>query len=201
MTLLTLPFECVTGVGDRAGVAVVTLAYHLVTCLQVSALAARPRKAAAPSWLVLPEDLAAAQEVLASLVGWLGEVYLRYADAAREFPECWLWHPDVVEELLWLMHAWHAAYRGHDACAALAGDWHDRYRPGVVRRIGKLTGNCSLEKHQPQPGRTLPARPVVPLGEAMEPIAAWWATRRGEPAPEPTEEHLGAARRSGGGSR
>lgn len=166
---------------------------------RVAALATRPRKVVSPSWLVLPEDLAAAQEVLADLVGWLGEVYLRYAGAAKALPECWLWHPDVVEELLWLMHSWQAAYREPNASVALAGDWHDRYRPGVVGRISKSAGNCSLEKHQPKPGRTLPSGPVVPVSEAMQPIAEWWATRRGETAPHPTEEQVQSTRRPWGG--
>ena len=68
-----------------------------------------------PSWLALPADADAAATVLADLVGWLGQVYLRYSDAARGLPECWLWHPDVVEELVWLRHAWFDAYKSGDA--------------------------------------------------------------------------------------
>jgi hypothetical protein len=156
---------------------------------------------AAPSWLMLPADPAIAQQVLGELTGWMGAVYLRYADAASSLPDCWLWHPDVVEELLWLMHAWATAYQGAAASVALAGDWHDRYRPGVVRRIKATAGTCSLENH---PGRA--ARPDavgdVPLTEAADGIAAWWATRRDQLAPEPTEQQLATAdRRQRGGLR
>ena len=56
--------------------------------------------------------------MLTDLTRWLDDIYLRYADAARTLPECWLWHPEVVEELIWLMHAWLAAYQGDDAVAA-----------------------------------------------------------------------------------
>jgi hypothetical protein len=157
--------------------------------------------AAPPSWLILPTDSTIARQVLGELTGWMGAVYLRYADAAASLPDCWLWHPDVVEELLWLMHAWATAYQGSAASVALAGDWHDRYRPGVVRRIKATTGTCSLENH---PGRN--ARPDatgdVPLAEAADGIAAWWATHRDQPAPEPTEQQLAAAdRRQRGGLR
>jgi hypothetical protein len=157
--------------------------------------------AAPPSWLMLPTDPTIARQVLGELTGWMGAVYLRYADAVASLPDCWLWHPDVVEELLWLMHAWAAAYQGPAASVALAGDWHDRYRPGVVRRIKTVAGTCSLENH---PGRnTRPdATGDVPLAEAADGIAVWWATRRHQPAPEPTEQQLAAAdRRQRGGLR
>lgn len=92
-------------------------------------------RAGTPSWLDLPHDIDPADVVLYELIGWMTKVYLRYTDAARSLPECWLWHPDVVEELLWLMHAWGGAYRFDDVPVSLAADWHDRLRPGVVRRI------------------------------------------------------------------
>ena len=47
----------------------------------------------------------------ATLAGWVAGIYLRYLDAAQSLPECWLWHPEVVEELLWLHTAWLHAYR------------------------------------------------------------------------------------------
>src|SRR5690606_33680832 len=133
----------------------------------------------APSWLDLPADIGTVRTVLTDLTGWMRDVFLRYADAAQHLPECWLWHPDIVEELLWLMYAWLAAYRDENATVARAGDWHDRYRPGVVRRIKTLAGNCSLENHQPR-GNRYGASPAVPLAEAMAPIAEWWATARDE---------------------
>jgi hypothetical protein len=166
-------------------------------------LATRPTAATAPSWLVLPADAGEVRAVLEDLARWMQEVFLRYPDAAAGLPECWLWHPDVVEELLWLMYAWLAAYRDGDATVARAADWHDRYRPGVVKRVKALAGNCSLENHQPGNPRHAPAAPV-PLAEAMAPIAAWWATHRNEVPPEPTDEQLAAtaaAHRRGGGRR
>jgi hypothetical protein len=157
-------------------------------------LGAKSRQLPAPSWLTLPAKPDSAIAILADLVAWLGAVFLRYTDAAAALPACWLWHPDVVEELLWLSHAHHAAYK-HTAPVQLAGDWHDRYRPGVVKRIRELTKNCSLEVHQTRSDQRPPSAPVVPITEATEAIAEWWATHRGETAPEPTDEHLAAADR------
>ncbi|MEC3974571.1 hypothetical protein [Amycolatopsis sp. H20-H5] len=162
---------------------------------------------AAMSWLVMPADLPVARAVLDELCGWLREVFLRYPDGAGALVECWLWHPDVVEELLWLMRAWLAAYQDEDASAGRAGDWHDRYRPGVVKRIKTSTGTCSLENHQPGGSHHRHA-PVVPLIDAVDQVAAWWATARANAAPEPTPEQFSAAhaaqaeqRRTGAGRR
>lgn len=131
-------------------------------------------------------------------------MFLRYADAVAGLSECWMWHPAVVEELLWLMYTWTAAYRDEDATVARAGDWHDRYRPGVVKRIKATAGNCSLESHQPGGGRYT-GEPLVPLADAMEPLATWWAIQRTDVAPEPSAEQLAVAaaapRRPGGGRR
>jgi hypothetical protein len=167
----------------------------LVTQLaEATAVGCPPGGTGVVSWLALPADAAATHEVLVGLVDWLQQVYLRYPDAAAGLPECWLWHPDVVEELLWLQQAWRAAYQDERAVVSLAGDWHDRYRPGVVRRITTAAGRCSLENHQPRPDRPSLSGPVgVPLAEALEPIATWWTTHRNSPGPIPTPEQLATA--------
>ena len=158
----------------------------------VAALTARRGPTPCPSWLVLPTDDELARRVLGELVAWLELVYLRYPDGAQGLPECWCWHPDAVEELLWLMHAWLAAYQGETASVAAAADWHDRYRPGVVRRIhtyARTRGGapCSLEQHQTRPDWDQYPTGAAPTPgvEELVPIAGWWAARRGDPAPEP----------------
>ena len=171
----------------------------------VAAADASPATPASPSWLDLPAEpgraaessaaARAAEDLLATLAGWVGGVYLRYPDAAQTLPECWLWHPEVVEELLWLHTAWLAAHRPGAASTAV-GDWHDRQRPGVARRIRDYAGLCSLEQHQPGADRHTPA-PDAPFTEAVPAIASWWATRRPDPAPAPYAEQLAAARRRG----
>lgn len=146
------------------------------------------------SWLDAPTDQAAVAVALVDLVDWVGRVLLRYADAVKALPECWLWHPDVVEELLWLMQAWHNAYGEATGTLALAADWHDRYRPGVVKRIGEsLAKNCSLENHLARAGHQEPGTPGVPTESAVHAIAGWWASARDESAPQPSAEQLDAA--------
>ncbi|GAA2755883.1 hypothetical protein [Actinopolymorpha rutila] len=167
--------------------------------------AARTRKPPAegtPSWLALPAigdtdstgEVAVAGEaaaLLEDLVVWLDQIYLRYTDAAAGLPECWLWHPDVIEELLWLRHTWRAAYEDPDAGSNLAGDWHDRQRPGVVRRIKAAAGACSLESHLPGGEHHHPAT-TAPLTEALALISKWWETHREETPPQPAEHHIDA---------
>lgn len=137
------------------------------------------------SWLTGLGEPAAARLALTDLVGWLRKVYLRYGDA--ELPECWLWHAEVIEELVWLRQAWRAAYLGEPSIRAV-GDWHDRHRPGVVRRIDGYAGKCRLTNHlhakQTEPDATV----RVPASDAVGLIADWWTTGRDEHAPEPTRE-------------
>ena len=176
------------------------LARHTET---LAATTSPPATPAAPSWLDLPAHpgrtadssraARSAEDLLTTLLGWVAEIYLRYPDAAQSLPECWLWHPEILEELLWLHTAWLHAYRTAAAGTAV-GDWHDRQRPGVARRIRDYAGLCSLEQHQPSHKRHAPA-PVAPLTDAAPAIATWWATHRGDPPPAPTAEQLDAARR------
>src|SRR4051794_10119729 len=79
------------------------------------------------------DSTAAAEHRLAELMVWLDDVYLRFPDAT--LPSCWLWHPTVVEELLWLRRSWLEAFTGRTAAVFRVADWHDRQRPGVVARI------------------------------------------------------------------
>ena len=149
-----------------------------------------------PSWLNLPlDDPGPAQELLGELLGWMRDVYLRYADARKSLPPCWLWHGEVVEELVWLMFAWTAAYQGPEASLRAAGDWHDRQRPGVARRIGELyAAGCDLIAHR---DTDAPANVTVPLADAADSIVAWWTETRDSHGPTPTREQIAAARPGG----
>lgn len=142
------------------------------------------------SWLARLPGTFTPAEVLADLIGWVGDVYLRYADAATELPECWLWHSEIIEELLWLMQAWRGAYFGKPSIRAV-GDWHDRHRPGVVRRITGYAGSCSLDNHRQE--RAADRIVEVPASDAAEAIAAWWASEPEQPAPKPTPQQIAAA--------
>lgn len=161
----------------------------------VTALSSKPRTEPAPTWLLLPADPALAGDVIDGLAGWMRAVYLRYSDGSEGLPECWCWHPDLVEELLWCMHAWIAAYHGPRASVGAAADWHDRQRPGVVRRIG-AQATCSRERHQ-HTDRSRASAPTVPAEPDLPAIAHWWGTHRERPAPQPPPRGPHPARTTG----
>lgn len=162
----------------------------VVTELEASLVKPPAQAEAVPSWLGLGNDTEHAETLLSDLVTWMGSVYLRYADGAKGLPECWLWHGEVVEELAWLMGAWHEAYGDHGAARA-AGDWNDRLRPGVVRRIRDVYApSCSLENHLPQHATVTRA---VPFADTADQIVAWWTTTRAAPGPSPTDAQLAEA--------
>jgi hypothetical protein len=69
-----------------------------------------------------------------------------YRDTAdkEKVPACWPRHPDLVIELSWLAQEWIRLYRSPYGTPARAGDWHDRYLPGLRRRIPNTTaGPCT----------------------------------------------------------
>ncbi len=137
------------------------------------------------SWL-LADNPEQARGDLADLVEWLGSAYLRYPGAA--LPSCWLWHPAVVEELWWLRNAHRAAYEGESASWRDVADWHDRQRPGVVKRLSGAVGDCELARHAGNGDRRATARPV-PLAGAADQIATAWTEHRTAPEPTPEQTH------------
>lgn len=140
--------------------------------------------AAVRSWL-LASDPESAVADLADLVEWLDRVYLRYPGA--ELGACWLWHPHVIEELWWLRSAHADAYDPETGSWLRVGDWHDRQRPGVVRRVREALGKCDLSLHAPgRPQGHAPA--VAPLVAHAARIAEQWAAT--STRPEPTAEQL-----------
>lgn len=144
------------------------------------------------SWL-LADDPAVAAAQLGDLVEWLYRVYLRYH--GTWLPTCWLWHADAVEELWWLRCAHADAYDPDRGSWQRAADWHDRQRPGVVRRLTKDIGGCELSLHSPDARRGVPPMPVPLAPAAAQIAAAWISSGRHHPAPAPTPEQLDQAQR------
>lgn len=147
--------------------------------------------AAVRAWL-LADDVDQAVTDLADLVAWLDRVYLHYPGA--ELRSCWLWHPDVVEELWWLRRAHAEAYDPETGSWLRVGDWHDRQRPGVIQRVAKSIGSCELALHAPGARRHRPPQPV-PLTTAAYGLAEWVAGGVSAEAPAPTTEQLAEAER------
>lgn len=135
-------------------------------------------------WL-LGDDREQAADDLADLIQWLDQVFLRYPDAA--LGSCWLWHPHVIEELWWCRCAHADAYHPETGSWLRVGDWHDRQRPGVARRVGAVLAKCDLTLHAPgQPHARPPS--VAPLAASATQIAHYWVVGQGaRPEPSPAQ--------------
>ena len=127
-------------------------------------------------WL-LDEDPAHAEAELTDLADWVDRVYLWYPDA--DLPSCWASHPAAVTELQWLRHCHRIVHEGEAASWRAAGEWHERLRPGVVRRL-TATASCDLSRHSDGPRRTAPAVPVAA-------VARTWALAQRTPTPTPQQ--------------
>lgn len=139
------------------------------------------------SWL-LTTDPDAARRTLEDLTRWVDQVYLTYP--VVPLTSCWLWHPPVIEELVALREAHADAYAGPAAGWKAVCDWHERYRPGVAKRVKEALGGCELAQHVPGGAAHGVARPA-PLTAAVGPVAQAWTTNRGTPTP--TDEQIKAA--------
>lgn len=94
---------------------------------------------------------------LAEWVGWLRGRY----PLARQVPACWWRHPELVEELTALWLAWREAYVEKSAPLTAAADWHDRWLPGFLRRIGAGGWNLACEgEHKDRLPSLYDERPV-----------------------------------------
>ncbi|MEU4924642.1 hypothetical protein AB0G29_35475 [Streptomyces parvus] len=91
------------------------------------------------------------REILTYQYGWVGPAPdLSRIDwtvetpgtAPRRIPPCWYKHRDVVIELSWLCQEWIRIYTTSYGTASKAGDWHDRYAPGVRRRVLTSMYDC-----------------------------------------------------------
>ncbi|MGH8918118.1 MAG: hypothetical protein ACRD0H_07245, partial [Actinomycetes bacterium] len=133
------------------------------------------RPAAPASWLLAAgSDSDHLPIALADLIDWLDLVYLRFPDAL--LTGCWLWHPSVIEELWWLRGAHFDAYDAENGSWLRVGDWHDRQRPGVARRVRETLGKCDLSLHTAQhQDRGVATEPApAPLARHAAFVAAEW---------------------------
>lgn len=143
----------------------------------ISALARQLEPSTVRSWLAV-EDEEKARLYLADLQKWLSEVWVHYDSAP--LPECWAYHPGVVEELWVLMNLHRSVFRKGGTWQALA-DWQDRYRPHVVERLAKLAARCSLARHE-QGAESDPAdERAVPDQFDPGAVARAWTAGRGVP--------------------
>jgi hypothetical protein len=55
---------------------------------------------------------------------------------------CWPNHPEARWELTWLYQLWTHAYLTKRPSPKDAADWHDRWSPGVTRRLSQIMRRC-----------------------------------------------------------
>jgi hypothetical protein len=168
---------------------------------QLAAAEADDEERKRPLNLLMPEDRDAALEALRELRDWLRAVYVRYEgggdQAAPVLSDCWAWHTGAVTELYVLHRMWFAAYQGPRASDQLVADWHDRYRPGTVRRVNAALKECRPEKHV---DRMRYRPPGVHGDELLDDLADWMVTgehgRKAPPPPTPAMVADARARRA-----
>jgi hypothetical protein len=123
----------------------------------VERLSVEPDRPAVWTWVGMDTDTR--REALRELARWVDEVLVgRYQLDDRVLPRCWYRHPDAVEELSWLYADWTRVYRGgRGSSTSAAGEWHDRWKPGVLDRITKALAGCAVGDHRPPVRQPLPA--------------------------------------------
>jgi hypothetical protein len=97
-------------------------------------------------WFWLTMDGQAREDKLGELSDWVENVpraqYPGYL--AEQIRPCWPSHLEALWELTWLYQLWCRAYLTKRPAPKDAADWHDRWVPGVVRRLGQVMARCDL---------------------------------------------------------
>jgi hypothetical protein len=95
-------------------------------------------------WFWLTMDRQAREDKLGELSDWVDAVlraqYPGYL--AEQIRPCWANHPEALWELTWLYLLWCRAYLTKRPAPKDAADWHDRWAPGVLRRLGQVMDRC-----------------------------------------------------------
>jgi hypothetical protein len=125
--------------GLRAGLDLAARFEELARTVTDALEAAAPGGPAAPYWIGLDHDTYHTR--LAELRRWAGTV-LRQHYGGYELRDCWPRHIHAIWELSTLAAEWHRIYGGTRSDLARALEFHDRWLPGTMRRIGSVTGQC-----------------------------------------------------------
>jgi hypothetical protein len=130
------------------------------------------------SWIAV-DDPELGRLMLADLAEWLSSVWVRFPGPA--LPECWAYHPYVVEELWVVMNLHRACFRKGGTWQNLA-DWLKTYRPAAAERIQKEVGSCELTEHEPGADLDPVDWASVPEADLSE-VADYWTGHRRAPYP------------------
>jgi len=111
---------------------------------QILAILSDEADASPAEWFWLKMTDQVREEKFAELFDWV-ETVLRtqYPDyLADQIRPCWPNHPEARWELGWLYQQWSLAYLAKRPSPKDAADWHDRWTPGVFRRLSAVMSQC-----------------------------------------------------------
>ena len=96
------------------------------------------------SWFWLTMNDEERNEKFAELLDWVETVLrVQYPDyLADQIRPCWPNHPEARWELAWLYQQWSLTYLVKRPAPKDAADWHDRWSPGVLRRLSQVMRRC-----------------------------------------------------------
>ena len=112
---------------------------------QILAILSEQDDATPATWFWLRMTEQERNEKLSELSDWVETVFrAQYPDyLADQIRPCWPNHPEARWELAWLYHLWSAAYLAGRPIPRDAADWHDRWSPGVIRRLSLVMRQCN----------------------------------------------------------
>ncbi|MFF3460456.1 hypothetical protein ACFYXH_40500 [Streptomyces sp. NPDC002730] len=163
------------------------------------------KQEAAEAWDVLVRWVRSELQGTYGWVGWPADMFAKHNPTgygsvsngpmtAARIPPCWYRHRDAVKELSWLCQEWIKIYRTSYGTPSRAGDWHDRYAPGVKRRVITALTKC-VEKsaHVDEPWVTDPNQPGAPQATDDDAVLSSYLEwdlqhRREPPAPGPVAD-------------
>ncbi|MGW1765052.1 hypothetical protein ACWCQL_13375 [Streptomyces sp. NPDC002073] len=131
-------------------------------------------------WVGPPADM------FAKTSGGYGSVSSGGPVTAPRIPPCWYRHREAVIELSWLCQEWLKIYETSYGTPNRAGDWHDRYAPGVKRRVIAALSKCMTDSgHVDEPwviDRNQPGAPQAIDDDAvLSHFVSWDLQNRREP--------------------
>jgi hypothetical protein len=94
-------------------------------------------------WLTMPDH--DRDEKLTELTEWVNTILrVQYPGyLANAIRPCWPAHPEARWELAWLYQLWLHAYLSDHPALPEAANWHDRWAPGVIRRLASVMHGCA----------------------------------------------------------
>ncbi|WP_327359873.1 hypothetical protein [Streptomyces sp. NBC_01304] len=132
------------------------------------------------------------RNVLAGRYGWVGHTSGINPSSTKGgqtplplIPPCWYLHQEAVEELSWLCQEYERLFTTRYGTPSKVGDWHDRYAPGVRRRLAAALSDCAKKNgHKEAILQPMAVEDDAALSEVIARDLEW---RPSAPPPGPVE--------------